>query len=73
MDRMGQGPAVVVERLLAAINAHDLEAMVACFADDYLNQWPAHPQRGFQGAPRCARTGARSSPACPTSKHGCRG
>jgi hypothetical protein len=49
MDRGGLGPAVVVERLLAAINAHDLEAMVACFADDYLNEWPAHPQRGFQG------------------------
>jgi len=50
MDRVGQGPAGVVERLLAAINAHDLEAMVACFADDYLNEWPAHPQRGFQGS-----------------------
>jgi ketosteroid isomerase-like protein len=49
MDRGGQGPAVVVERLLAAINAHDLEAMVACFADDYVNEWPAHPQRGFRG------------------------
>jgi hypothetical protein len=49
MDPGGQEPAVVVERLLAAINAHDLEAMVACFADDYVNQWPAHPQRSFQG------------------------
>ena len=39
----------MVERLLEAINAHDLEAMVACFADDYLNEWPAHPQRGFRG------------------------
>ncbi len=49
MDRAGQGPAATVERLLAAINAHDLEAMVACFADDYVNEWPAHPQRGFRG------------------------
>ena len=49
MGSGGQGPAVVVERLLAAINAHDLEAMVACFADDYVNEWPAHPQRGFRG------------------------
>jgi ketosteroid isomerase-like protein len=38
-----------VARLVAAINAHDLEAMVACFADNYLNEWPAHPQRGFRG------------------------
>jgi ketosteroid isomerase-like protein len=52
MDRTSQGPAAaaVVERLLEAINAHDLEAMVACFADDYVNEWPAHPQRGFQGS-----------------------
>jgi ketosteroid isomerase-like protein len=49
MDAGGQGPAAVVQQLLAAINAHDLEAMVACFADDYVNEWPAHPQRGFQG------------------------
>jgi len=49
MDRGGLGPAVVVERLLAAINAHDLEATVACFADDYRNETPAHPQRGFRG------------------------
>jgi ketosteroid isomerase-like protein len=50
MDRAVPGPAAVVERLLAAINAHDLEAMVACFAEDYVNEWPAHPQRGFQGS-----------------------
>ncbi len=49
MDGAGPGPAAVVERLLEAINAHDLDAMVACFADDYVNEWPAHPQRGFQG------------------------
>jgi ketosteroid isomerase-like protein len=49
MDRTSQGPAAVVGRLVAAINAHDLEAMVACFADDYVNEWPAHPQRGFRG------------------------
>jgi hypothetical protein len=55
MDRAGQGPAAVVERLLEAINAHDLEAMVACFADDYLNEWPAHPQRGFRGSAQVRR------------------
>src|SRR5690242_1365760 len=49
MERAEQGPAAVVQQLLAAINAHDLEAMVALFAEDYVNEWPAHPQRGFQG------------------------
>jgi ketosteroid isomerase-like protein len=55
MERAGQGPATVVERLVDAINAHDLEAMVACFADDYLNEWPAHPQRGFRGSQQVRR------------------
>ena len=43
------GPSALVDRLLRAVNAHDLEALVACFADDYLNETPAHPQRGFRG------------------------
>jgi ketosteroid isomerase-like protein len=55
MDRAGQGPAAVVERLLEAINAHDLDGMVACFADDYVNEWPAHPQRGFRGKEQVRR------------------
>ena len=49
MELAEQSPAAVVQRLLAAINAHDLEAMVALFADDYVNEWPAHPHRGFRG------------------------
>ncbi|MEA2828170.1 MAG: hypothetical protein QOG43_2609 [Actinomycetota bacterium] len=39
----------VLDRLLAAINGHDLEAMVSCFAADYLNETPVHPPRGFRG------------------------
>lgn len=38
-----------VERLEAATNAHDLEALVGCFAPDYVNETPAHPARGFRG------------------------
>ena len=38
-----------VERLLRAVNAHDLDGIVACFAPDYLNETPAHPARGFRG------------------------
>lgn len=49
MNREAERPDTVVERLLAAINAHDLEAMVACFADDFVNETPAHPRRGFRG------------------------
>jgi hypothetical protein len=42
-------PTGVVDRLVAATNAHDLHALVECFADDYVNETPAHPLRGFRG------------------------
>ena len=37
------------ERLLAATNAHDLDALVACFAPDYQLEMPVHPSRNFRG------------------------
>ncbi|MGA5300258.1 nuclear transport factor 2 family protein [Nucisporomicrobium flavum] len=39
----------VVERLVAAINAHDLDALTACFAEDFRSVAPAHPGRTVQG------------------------
>ena len=45
----GEGPLAVLERLVAAVNAHDLPALVSCFAEDYHNVTPAHPQRGLRG------------------------
>jgi ketosteroid isomerase-like protein len=36
-------------RLLGAMNAHDLDAFVACFAPDYRSEQPAHPSRAFEG------------------------
>ena len=52
-------PASLVRRLAAATNAHDLDALVACFADDYLNETPAHPARGFRGAEQVRRNWAQ--------------
>lgn len=43
------GPAAMVHRLQCATNDHDLESVVACFAPDYRNETPAHPERGFTG------------------------
>lgn len=40
----------IMNRLLSAMNAHDLDALVACFAADYESQQPAHPSRGFRGS-----------------------
>jgi ketosteroid isomerase-like protein len=36
-------------RLLGAMNAHDLDAFVACLAADYHSEQPAHPSRTFDG------------------------
>ena len=41
--------ARMVERLLDATNAHDLDELVDCFTEDYRNDTPAHPRRGFDG------------------------
>jgi ketosteroid isomerase-like protein len=42
-------PQQFIEQLEQATNAHDLEALVACFAVDYRNETPLHPARGFVG------------------------
>jgi hypothetical protein len=41
---------VVANRLLAAMNEHDLDAFVGCFASDYRSDQPAHPARAFTGS-----------------------
>lgn len=49
------GPRQVVDRLVAATNDHDLDALVACFAGDYVNETPAHPARSFKGREQVRR------------------
>ncbi len=39
----------VVERFVQAINDHDLEAIVSCFAPDYHDVEPVHPTRQISG------------------------
>ncbi len=41
--------SAVVDRLVQAVNRHDLDALVSCFAEDYRNETPVHPQRSFTG------------------------
>jgi ketosteroid isomerase-like protein len=43
-------PRALIDRLTAAQNAHDVDAMVACFADDYRSEQPLFPSRTFRGA-----------------------
>jgi ketosteroid isomerase-like protein len=44
-----------LDQLCAATNAHDLDGVVACFAQDYRNETPAHPARGFVGREQVRR------------------
>jgi len=45
----------IIERLEAATNAHDVDGMVACFADDYELTSPIHPSRSFRGTAQVRR------------------
>jgi ketosteroid isomerase-like protein len=42
-------PRALMDRLTAAQNAGDLEAMLACFHEDYRSEQPLFPSRTFQG------------------------
>jgi ketosteroid isomerase-like protein len=47
---MRTGGDDVVQRLLHAINEHDLDAFVACFDAGYRSEQPVHPARTFRGS-----------------------
>ena len=58
-DEITNATTRVLARLEHATNAHDLEALVACFAPDYRNDTPAHPERGFTGRDQVRRNWAQ--------------
>ncbi|MGY1618667.1 nuclear transport factor 2 family protein [Geodermatophilus sp. SYSU D00691] len=58
MSRADSHPPVL-ERLLGAVEARDLDALVSCFAVRYVNETPAHPQRGFRGNDQVRRNWAQ--------------
>jgi ketosteroid isomerase-like protein len=43
-------PAASFRRLSDAMNRHDIDAFVACFAPDYHSEQPTHPDRKFVGS-----------------------
>src|ERR1700693_5453683 len=49
------GSMATIDRLVGATNQHDLESMAACFSEDYKNETPAHPARGFRGRAQVRR------------------
>ncbi|MFG1606095.1 nuclear transport factor 2 family protein [Actinoplanes sp. NPDC049265] len=45
----------VVERLIGALNRHDLDDVAALFGPDFSGEWPAHPGRDFRGPEQVRR------------------
>jgi len=55
----------VEDRLLEAVNEHDLDAMVQCFASDFVNETPVHPARSFRGREQVRKNWAQIFAAVP--------
>lgn len=55
----------VIDTLHAATNAHDLDALAACFADDVASIHPTHPDRSFRGRDRVRANWAQIFAAVP--------
>jgi len=64
-DDTTDGATGVLARLERATNAHDLDALVACFAQDYRNDTPAHPERSFTGREQVRRNWEQIFAAIP--------
>jgi len=52
-------------KLRDATNSRSLAQVADCFADDYVNQTPAHPGRGFSGKHQVGRNWAQIFAAVP--------
>ena len=57
--------ASLLERLAAAANGRDLDALAGCFAPDYRNETPAHPDQGFTGRDQVRRNWEQIFAAVP--------
>lgn len=59
VEAAGEDPRALLERVVSAVDAHDLDGLVSCFAEGYVNETPAHPQRGFRGNQQVRRNWAQ--------------
>jgi ketosteroid isomerase-like protein len=65
MDTRTSSGLAVAERLRTAVNFHDLDAIAACFAADFVNETPAHPARSFRGRDQVRKNWAQIFAAVP--------
>jgi len=57
---------VVVDRLVVAVNAHDLDAVADLIREDYRSEQPAHPGRAFAGRAQMLANWAAMFAGSPT-------
>jgi ketosteroid isomerase-like protein len=63
-------PLEVIEELVAATNARDVDRLVNCFSPAYVNVTPAHPARGFRGREQVRRNWTAIFAAIPDIETG---
>ena len=68
MDTRTSSGLALAARLNDALNRHDLDAMVGCFATDFVNETPAHPARSFRGRDQVRKNWAHIFAAVPNLK-----
>ncbi len=65
MSRSAPEPRTFADRLCDATNSHDVERVVDCFTEDYVNETPTHPARGFRGQGQVRRNWTQIFAAVP--------
>ena len=65
MDHTETREVTFTDRLCEATSAHDLDRIVECFTDDYVNENPVHPARGFHGREQVRRNWTQIFAAVP--------
>ena len=53
------------DRVCEATNSHDIDRLVECFTEDYVNETPVHPERGFHGREQVRRNWTQIFAAIP--------
>ncbi len=61
---MGE-PVKVVDRLVDAMNRHDIDDFVACFQDDYESYQPLRPSEAFKGSGQVRKNWSRIFESIP--------
>jgi ketosteroid isomerase-like protein len=65
LDTRASSGLAIADRLRDAVNGHDLDAMVRCFATDFVNETPVHPTRSFRGRDQVRKNWAQIFAAVP--------